>query len=188
MICTQWNPTLRNRQKGQVMEITILPSRALTPAQRQEIWDWLWQVFGAEAQAYTWAEPDWHVIGYEDGQRVCHIDITERTAMAGGQSVRLGGIGGVMTIPEYRGRGLASAALQRAAAFLHDPLVVEFGLLTCDPAMTPFYHKLGWQIVEEPLVYDQPSGKVNLDGAVMILPCRERAWPMGPIDLCGFPW
>lgn len=170
------------------MKITILRASDLTPEQRQDIWDWLYQIFGEEIRTYAWSEPDWHVIGYEDGQRVCHIDITERTAIAGGHPVRLGGVGGVMTIPEYRGRGIASAALKRAGAFLHDSLVVEFGLLTCDPSMTPFYHKLGWQVVDAPLVYDQPGGKVDLEGAVMILPCRDRAWPPGPIDLCGYPW
>jgi aminoglycoside 2'-N-acetyltransferase I len=170
------------------MEMAITRTSDLSPAEYQRIRNWLWQVFAAEAVQYQWAEPDWHMLWYEDSNPVCHVDITERLAMVGGQAVRLGGIGGVITVPERRGRGLATAALQQAAAFLHDPLVVEFGLLMCDPAMTPFYKKLGWQTVEEPLIFDQPGGKVDLHGAVMILPCRGQAWPPGLIDLCGLPW
>jgi hypothetical protein len=123
--------------------------------------------------------------------------------LVGGTEMRLGGIGGVVTLKEWRNRGIASAAMQKAAEFLHDQLAVPFGLLVCDPALAPFYQKLSWQVVAGPLVFDQPAAfqpgldqvisggpthKATLEGAIMVLPCREAVWPAGLIDLCGLPW
>ncbi|MBN1976229.1 MAG: GNAT family N-acetyltransferase [Anaerolineae bacterium] len=108
--------------------------------------------------------------------------------MNDGQPVKLGGIGGVVALPEWRGRGLGTATLERAAAFMQDELQVAFGLLICGPDMVPFYRRLGWQVVEGPLTFDQPGGKVVFDEVTMVLPCAEQEWPNGEIDLCGLPW
>ena len=82
-------------------------------------------------------------------------------------------------------------------------VAVPFGLLVCAPALVHFYHKLGWQTVDGPLICDQPASfqpgpeqviasgpthKVPLEGPIMVLPCRQEIWPAGLIDLCGFPW
>jgi aminoglycoside 2'-N-acetyltransferase I len=185
------------------VKLEIVHSVDIEESLRQRLLAWLYREFGTYTDEYAWAIADWHVLAWEGDLLVGHVDITERTASVGGGELRLGGIGGVVTLQEWRKRGIASAALERAARFLRDELAVPFGLLVCDPALTPFYQELGWQTVAGPLIFDQPaffqpgldqtiSGgpthKVTLEGAIMILPCREHGWPAGLIDLCGLPW
>jgi len=168
--------------------IDIRRSADLSDAETALFAQWVHDIFGEEEDKYEWAQPDWRVVVRSERQYVCHAAITERTATAGGEPVRLGGIGGVMTPPEWRGRGLAAVALRETAAFLRGKMRADFGLLLCSAGLAPFYRKLGWDCIEAPLTFDQPSGKVGWDEEVMVLPCAERSWPEGPIDLCGLPW
>ena len=185
------------------MKLEVTRTVDIDEKQRQPLLAWLYQEFGAYADEYAWAIADWHVLAWEGNLLVGHVDITERTALVGGTEMRLGGIGGVVTLKEWRKRGIASAAMQKAAEFLRDELAAPFGLLVCDPAMAPFYQKLSWQVVAGPLIFDQqtafqpgldqvisgePTHKVTLEGAILVLPCREHNWPAGLIDLCGLPW
>ena len=105
-----------------------------------------------------------------------------------GTAVFDGEIGGVATLPEWRGRGLASVAMEKAAAFMDEELGVEFGLLLVDEVTAPFYRRLGWELVPGPLVFDQPGGKATFPELTMVLPFAGRKWPPGPIDLRGLPW
>jgi aminoglycoside 2'-N-acetyltransferase I len=171
-----------------MMEIEVKRTDELAESERAHIHAWLIQQFGAESGDYEWSDVDWHVMLRVDGQLVSHVEIVERTGTVAGQPVKLGGIGGVVTLPEWRGRGLATATLERAAAFMRDELQVAFGLLICDERMIPFYNRLGWQVVEGPLTFDQPGGKVMSAEVTMVLPCAGADWPEGTIDLCGLPW
>jgi aminoglycoside 2'-N-acetyltransferase I len=170
------------------MEIEVKRTGELTETERTYIDAWLIQQFGAESHGYAWSDVDWHVLLRVNGQLVSHVEIVERMGTVDGRPVKLGGIGGVVTLPEWRGRGLATSTLERAATFMRDDLRVAFGLLICGRDMIPFYGRLGWQVVEGPLMFDQPGGKVVFDDATMVLPCVENEWPEGMIDLCGLPW
>jgi GNAT superfamily N-acetyltransferase len=170
------------------MEIEAKRTGELTESERARIDAWLIQQFAEESDDYEWSDVNWHVMLRVDGQLVSHVEIVERTGTVDGEPVKLGGIGGVVTLPEWRGRGLATAALARATALMRDELQVAFGLLICGQNMIPFYGRLGWHVVEGPLVFDQPDGKVVFDDVTMVLPCASEFWPAGTIDLCGLPW
>jgi hypothetical protein len=94
----------------------------------------------------------------------------------------------VMTLPEWRGQGFAQACMRKAQEFLCEELDVDFGLLMCDRKMVPYYSKLVWMEVVGPLTYDQPQGKVCFEDVVMVFSCDGNSWPVGIIDLCGYPW
>jgi GNAT superfamily N-acetyltransferase len=170
------------------LRVEIKQSSELTLSEQEHLSRWTRQVFGAAAGDYTWAEVDWHVLVWIEAELVSHVEIIERTGMVGGRPVRLGGIGGVASTPKWRGCGLATLAMEKAAELLRGDLDVEFGLLICGQEMMLFYCRLGWKIVAGPLVFDQPQGKVTLEGVVMVLPCTDQEWPAGTIDLCGLPW
>jgi aminoglycoside 2'-N-acetyltransferase I len=170
------------------MDIEVKRTDELTESERAYIDAWLIQQFAEESGDYEWSDVDWHVLLRVDGRLVSHAEIVERMGTVDGHPVSLGGIGGVVTLPEWRGRGLATATLERAAAFMRDDLRVAFGLLICDERMIPFYSRLGWQVVGGPLTFDQPGGKVVFDDVTMVLPCTDEDWPEGTIDLCGLPW
>ena len=156
----------------------------LTEEERRGL-SWPWD---APERDFEWSVPDWRVLVWADGQVVSQLAIVERVGRVAGQPVKLGGVGGVIARPAWRGRGFTSAALRRAAAFMCQELGVEFGLLLCEEDVAAFYERLGWQAVEGPLTFDQPGGQATWPAAVMVLPCGEQAWPSGVIDLCGLPW
>ena len=171
------------------MEIEIKSDRDLTTAEHEQTDDCLRRAFwGLIDYHYQWSGADWHVMVHVDGALVSYLAIVERVGAVNEQPVKLGGVGGVATLPEWRGRGLASAAMGKAAAFMNNELSVEFGLLLVDEATAPFYRRLGWELVPGPLVFDQPGGKVTFPDLTMVLPFAGRVWPQGTIDLRGLPW
>ncbi len=171
------------------MEIEIKSDRDITAAEREQTDDCLRRAFwGLTDYHYQWSDADWHVMVHANGTLVSYVAIAEREGAVNDQPVKLGGIGGVATLPEWRGRGLASAAMKKAAAFMDKKLGVEAGLLLVDEATEPFYRRLGWKRVPGPLVFDQPWGKVTWHELTMVLPFGGREWSPGPIDLRGLPW
>jgi ribosomal protein S18 acetylase RimI-like enzyme len=171
------------------MNIEIRATNQIPKVELDHMNGWVAQVFaGSDDQDMQWSTDDWHVTVRVDGQVVSRVGIVERMGAVNGTPVKLGGIGGVATRPEFRRCGYAEAALRTAAEFMRAQLRVEFGLLICGDKMIHYYGKLGWQIVPGPMQFDQPQGKVTFTDTVMILPCNARDWPPGVIDLCGPPW
>ena len=77
-----------------------------------------------------------------DGQIISTLRIWERELRIGSRSVRMGGIGGVGTHPDYRGRGYASALMRETADHLRQTgydVGMLFSILPCS-----FYGQLGW--------------------------------------------
>lgn len=171
------------------MHIEIRASNQIPQAELGHMHAWIAQVFGESShEGIQWSTDDWHVTVRVDEQVVSRVGIVQRVGAVNGSPVKLGGMGGVATRPEFRRCGYAKAAMQAAVAFMRDPLRVEFGLLICGEKMIPYYGKLGWQVVPGPMQFDQPKGKVTFTDTVMVLPCHQPAWPPGVIDLCGLPW
>jgi GNAT superfamily N-acetyltransferase len=177
-------------------EVSLHPPTTIDIKRDDELtlaeWEWLgaWsrRIFGAELDLYEWAPMDWHILVQVGGEPVSEVAISERTATVGGQDVGLAGITNVMTLPEWRGQGYATAALRRAHAFACEQLGSEFSLLFCDQALAHFYRGAGWGTVDDPVVVEQRGQKVPWEGVVMVRSCGNRTWPGGPIDLCGPPW
>ncbi|MBN1313666.1 MAG: GNAT family N-acetyltransferase [Anaerolineae bacterium] len=137
-----------------------------------------------------WAGGDWQVTVWEGETWTSMLLLVKRAIMVDGQPLLVGGIGSVMTVPEWRGRGHASAAMRAASTFIRDQLKAPFGLLICGSHRVHLYQSVGWQVVPGPLSFSQPSGKRTFpdDTIIMVYPCTDQRWPGGPIDLCGPPW
>ena len=170
------------------MEIKIKRASDLSSEEQRQVDERLLSLFGQAFTAQVWAPVDWRVLVWVDGCIASQVEILDRTVTAGARHLRVGGISGVVTLPEYRRRGLSTAALQAASCFLRDALHISFGLLITGEWMIPFYARLGWQPVAGPTVYDQPDCMIVSDGVTMILSLNGDPWPGGPIDLCGLPW
>jgi predicted GNAT family N-acyltransferase len=169
-------------------EIQIQPTKSITFDVLESIHALLRETFVEVGDITHWSDVDWHIIVRIGEELVSHVEIVERDARVGRDQIKLAGIGGVLTLPEWRGLGLAQAGMQKTQEFMCEELAVDFGLLMCDREMVPYYSRLGWVEVDGPLIYDQPQGKVYFDDAVMIFSCKGRAWPDGIIDICGYPW
>jgi GNAT superfamily N-acetyltransferase len=142
------------------------------------------------ADTYTWTPPTWSAL-IKFGQRVvAHVGITYRVIQVGQLGVPVAGIGGVMTLPDWRRRGYARALLTNATAFAAVQLWAPFAMVICPKEDTGFYQHLGWQIAEAPILCAQPGGQVRLEHEVAVyLACQGDAeWHSGSIDLGGTPW
>ena len=170
-----------------VIPIIRIHAAADLPSQRQAELQTLFDAQFANS-SFQWAAPQWHALAFVDDAVVSCVRIFERTISAGGQRLRVGGIGGVMTLAEWRHRGLASATLRCAAEFMRGKLRVESALLLCRDEVALVYAKLGWTEDQGPTTFEQPAGRATYPRRTMVLIFGETTWPPGPIDLCGLPW
>src|SRR5579862_7969173 len=82
----------------------------------------------------VWAHADHRVLAWDDSDElVSHVGVFLREGTSDGENVRIGGIGGVMTLPSARGRGYASSAMRAAQEFLRTPCSCDFAVLFCEP-------------------------------------------------------
>lgn len=166
------------------LQLVIRPRADLSDYERWQVRNWQVQTFDLSEE---FAAVDWYVFGIRADQWVSMLEITERTARVDQQHLMLALIGSVVTVPQWRGQGYASALLQHATTFFCQQRGVAFGLLLCMDRVVSFYERRGWQRVVEPLFYDQPTGKVLSDQNTMVYACSNLPWPQGTIDLCGLP-
>ena len=170
------------------MSVEIRVSERLTEEERHTLFEWGENIWGAEDLQYRWRPKDLHLLLEEDGRLVGHVGLLRHTVSAGGRSVEVAGVGGVVTVPEAQGRGYAQHGMRVAAEFYCREWGVEFGLLFCRDALVPFYERLGWRPVEAPVEVEQEGGPVVCSLNVMVLPCGGREWPEGRVSLQSFPW
>ena len=76
-----------------------------------------------------------------DGKIVSYVRVSDRSMYIGEAVVKLGGIGMVVTSPEYRGRGYASALLRDAIVYME---AQSYDLSLLFTTIQPFYTPLGW--------------------------------------------
>jgi hypothetical protein len=155
---------------------------------RQRLFGWGENIFGIEDNKYTWRPKDLHIILDVEGVAASHVGLLVQAVKVAGQPVRVAGFGGVATNSELHGRGYAQKAMRFAEKYMCEDLQVEFGLLFCLDRLKPFYERQHWQLVQDLVEFDQPTGKMFSPLNVMVLPCGERSWPTGAIDLCSLPW
>jgi GNAT superfamily N-acetyltransferase len=177
--------------------ITLHPDVDLTPEDNASIDRWIDAMFPwddgdhhdgeHEHDEAEFSAPYYYFRVWEDeaaqsrGEWVSLVAVTDRTIRVGGQSVRVGGIGGVSTREDRRKRGYASMAMREAARFMFADLGVPFGMLFCGPHRIPFYESLGWQAIHTPI-------PVHNEAHFLILSPDGSAWPAGDVDLLGLSW
>lgn len=162
--------------------------KEFTDEDRQRLFGWGENIFGIEDGEYTWRPKDLHVILDVDGKAASHVGLIAHTVSVAGQPVRVAGIGAVATNGDMHGQGYAQKTMRYAEKYMCEELKVEFGLLFCLDRLKPFYERQNWQLVDDTVEFDQPSGKMSSPLNVMVLPCTERSWPQGAVDLCSLPW
>jgi hypothetical protein len=168
--------------------VEIRFAEALTDAERQALFGWDENIFGAEDRLYTWRPKDYHFITEDDGRPLSHVGVLKTTVKAGGRDVTVAGIGGVVTRPEAQGRRYVHAAMQRATEFMCKELNADAGMLFCLQRLAQFYAGQGWRLLEEEIEFDQPSGRLVSPFRVMVLPCGSYEWPTGHVEVAGLPW
>ncbi len=153
--------------------------RAAKAHERDEIVDLISAVFVEKCRP-RYASQHYQDSSYElDQSRVCVVDgkivsyvrISNRLMYLGEAVVKLGGIGMVVTSPEYRGRGCASALLRDAIACME---AQSYDLSLLFTTIQPFYMPLGWA------AFPQTSFELELHDKKTFAP---SGWKSRPFDL-----
>jgi aminoglycoside 2'-N-acetyltransferase I len=173
------------------IEIDVLSGDAAWPL-AQPLLDAVWppEIVARLASAgIVFAHADLRVlVQAEAGDVVCHVGIYRREVTWNGRKMRAGGIGGVATRADSRGRGYASIALNAAIATLKDEGSTDFALLFCEPHNAAFYVGRGFKPFDGEIYCEQPGGRVRFDAIAPFVHDVRRAPRQGTIDLCGLAW
>ena len=177
------------------IEIDVLNGDASWP-RVEPLMNAVWPRHVVEKMAWgqiEWAHADLRVLieAPEESAKTglaCHVGIYFRTAMWNGHKVDIGGIGGVATREDCRGRGLASVALGAAIQTLRDHEAIRFALLFCEPHNAAFYQARGWHPFAGEIYAEQAGGRVRFEAMAPFVFDLSRAPRDGTIDLCGLPW
>jgi aminoglycoside 2'-N-acetyltransferase I len=136
-----------------------------------------------------WANPDLRVLIAEpSGGPACHVGIYFRTITWNGHKMHVGGIGGVCTREDCRGRGYATLALEAATQTMRANEAARFALLFCEPHNFAFYQARNWHPFTGEVYAEQPEGRILFDHTAPFVFDLGRAPRQGTIDLCGLPW
>ena len=140
-----------------------------------------------------WAHADLRVLidapdASPQGGLACHVGIFFRTVLWNGRKIDIGGIGGVATREDYRGRGYAGLALGAAIQTMRDHEAIKFALLFCEPHNNAFYQARGWHPFTGDIYAEQPEGRIRFEAMAPFVFDFTRAPRDGTIDLCGLPW
>lgn len=138
--------------------------------------------------AIDWSSPQFG-IGIWDPDLISYAGLQTRDARHDGRPVRIGGVGGVATHPEHRGRGHARRCLATADRFFRAETDAEFALLVCAEGLVPYYSDIGWSVFDGTLLVRQDGDTVELTfNLPMVADVAARAPRAGVIDLEGPPW
>lgn len=166
----------------------IRQANVITDAERERLFNWGENIFGVTSYTLSWRGKDVHFFMDVDGEAVSHASLLRHEISVGGRPVTVAGLGGVVTRPEAQGKGYARRLVQRAAEFFEQEWKVEAGLLFCLERLVSYYGSLGWQVVDAPVLIEQPTGQIQSPMPVMVWPCVGRQWPAGEIELHSLPW
>ncbi len=129
------------------MSIEIRRVKSLSSEESERLYGWSDDVFGSSHLDLRCRSTDFRFLVYEDEKVVSQAGVLDHVVTVGNGEVRVGGIGGVVTVPSARFKGHARAVIQAALDFMREEWGAEFGFLFCLDRMIPFYEKLGWHKV-----------------------------------------
>src|SRR4051812_9518332 len=132
----------------------IRQTEVLTGEEKQRFFGWGEDILGVAALNLSWRPKDLHFLLYSDGKPVSHVGVLKHVVSVNGAPARVGGVGGVVTVPEAQKKGFARQLMQHTAKFLERESEVAAGLLFCLPKMTAYYDALRWQEVESPVLIE----------------------------------
>jgi GNAT superfamily N-acetyltransferase len=180
--------TFRGGDPVLVSGIEIVRVDLLSDEEYRELHEWGDDVFGTAPLNLTFRPKDQHFLLYDCRHLASHVGVLTHTVSADGRDMRVGGIGGVVTVPAAQRRGFARTLMKFAADWLDAEQGVESGLLFCLPRMVAYYEPLGWQLVDGSVGIEQPGGRIDSPLCVMLLPFGDAQGRVQTLDLRSLPW
>jgi len=168
--------------------VEIVEVARLSSDEYRRLHGWGHDVFGTAHLHLEFRPKDLHFVLYEGNRLVSHVGVLTHTVSIDGRDVRVGGVGGVVTLPGWQRHGYARLLMERAADWFAAGRGLEAALLFCLPRMIDYYQRLGWRLVEAPVEIEQPGRRVRAPLPVMLLPIGAAPAVTAGIDLRSLPW
>lgn len=159
----------------------------LSTEQYKSLFQWDVDVFQASELDLVWQSKTAHLLLYDSTRLVSHVGLLKHQVIVDSETLLVGGIGGVVTLPGEQGKGYASVLLQSACDKLAQ-WQVDAGMLFCQEQMLAFYAHRGWTLIDAPVTVCQPENVVALPVNAMMKPVRILRWPPGAVHVPGYPW
>lgn len=142
-------------------------------------------------RAFTWQNKNdmgFCLHTYSDGEFVGFAHVFARLARLDDAAVLMGCLGTVMTAKTHQGTGVGSTTVKTANEIILKSLRADLGALLCKTSLLPFYERLGWRRMSNPILIDQPGGKMRWPHEAMLLLGEEQERSADRLDLCGLPF
>lgn len=123
-----------------------------------------------------------HFVRTAGGLLVSHVQVQAVDLAVDGRPLLIGGVAGVMTYPQFRGEGHASALMRLATTHIADA-GFDLGMLFTDRETIPFYDRLGWAVL--------PEGRVLVGGAPQgddVVMTVDDTAPLPPVLRLDWSW
>ena len=172
------------------MEMHIRLLNAVSDSDTNALWGGIEHPMGTEFQNLEWRSKDLHFIldDQPGGKPLAHVSLLRQEVDVAGQLIAVGGIGGVFTAPAARGCGHAAMLIDHVLKHARDALACRFGMLLCNDRVRPYYDRLGWRLVSEPVTMLHQGVPTRCPTNVMFKPLAGESWPAGAVDLRSRPW
>lgn len=160
---------------------------SLSEQERGELLGWGSDIFNTESLGLIWRPKSEQLVLYEDATPVSTCGLLRQSLRVDHEYLEVGGIGGVVTRPPFRGRGFGGHLLDEALRIFREEWQLQAGMLFCREALVPYYREQGWQQLDARVFILQPAGTVSCPTPVMVYPFHS-SWPDGTVHLDSLPW
>ncbi|MFD8208885.1 GNAT family N-acetyltransferase [Streptomyces sp. NPDC059695] len=167
---------MADRRSSAALPVVRLP--AYTKTDQEEILGESDDPFGVASAGLTWLPKDEHFGIRHEGRLVAHAGLLRLPVAIGATRTEVMGVGGVAVAPGMQGRGLARLVVAAALAHARG-MGPRHALLFCRPPLVPLYQRLGWHLLEEDVLVEQPEGRlVPMPLRTMTTPLHDGARPV----------
>ncbi len=146
------------------LRVKVIAAGAISPALLAEVQSLCGRAYAGENLGPLWAAyaADGYVIGFAGDLAVSHAMVVTRWLQAGdGPRLRTAYVELVATLPEFQGRGFATAVMERLGSAI---ATAGYDLGGLCPADTRLYQRLGWEYWRGPLFIRPPGAVDGTDG------------------------
>ena len=178
------------------LQVDVFPRghRNRSRSEESKIAAWHRELFAPDRKiidALTWQDKSdmgFCLQTYRDGELAGFAHVFPRLGRLDGATVLMGCLGTVMTAKAHQESGVGSTTVEKANEIILKNLQADLGVLLCKTSLVPFYDRLGWRRMVNPVLFEQPAGKMRWAHVAMLLFSEDGKTLPEELDLCGLPF
>lgn len=171
--------------------MSTLVETPLTAEQKRVLYHWGPDVFGVahlDLSDLLWQTfPTGFLFTVKD-QPVSYFRALRHTCTIDGRAVEIGGLGGLVTVPEHQHLGYGTRVAKAALKALRTEWCVDAALAFCLDPLVPFYTRLGAIVLPGPVTVQTRSGSAPAAFNALWWPFRSDLAAVTSFDLGGPLW